>query len=145
MRASLDVGAEVITTAGLYGTVALVEDDSVLLEVAPGVTNRYAKGAIARVLNAGPGAAETWTGGRPGRARRPAGATTWTRATSTATPAGRPTPTTGCLGGGPDSGDEPGPADGRDAAAVSLTSAPARPARTTRKPEERTPWPPRHS
>lgn len=51
VRASLEVGAEVITTAGLYGTVAHVDDEAVLLEVAPGVTNRYAKGAVARVLS----------------------------------------------------------------------------------------------
>ncbi len=50
IRDSLQVGAEVLTTAGLYGTVAHVDDDAVLLEVAPGVTNRYAKGAIARIL-----------------------------------------------------------------------------------------------
>ena len=50
IRNSLQVGAEVMTTAGLYGTVAHVDDDAVLLEVAPGVTNRYAKGAIARIL-----------------------------------------------------------------------------------------------
>ena len=51
IRSSLRVGAEVMTTAGLYGTVAHVDDDAVLLEVAPGVTNRYAKGAVARILS----------------------------------------------------------------------------------------------
>jgi preprotein translocase subunit YajC len=39
-----------VTTSGLYGTVSAVEDDVVVLEVAPGVTNRYAKQAIMRVL-----------------------------------------------------------------------------------------------
>jgi len=43
-------GAEVVTTSGLYGTVSAVEDDVVVLQVAPGVTNRYAKQAIMRVL-----------------------------------------------------------------------------------------------
>jgi preprotein translocase subunit YajC len=43
-------GVEVMTTSGLYGTVSAVEDDIVMLEVAPGVTNRYAKQAIMRVL-----------------------------------------------------------------------------------------------
>ena len=51
IRSSLQVGAEVMTTAGLYGTVAHVDDDAVLLEVAPGVTNRYANAAVARVLS----------------------------------------------------------------------------------------------
>jgi preprotein translocase subunit YajC len=46
----LEPGAEVVTTSGLYGTVSAVEDDVVVLEVAPGVTNRYAKQAIMRVL-----------------------------------------------------------------------------------------------
>jgi preprotein translocase subunit YajC len=58
IRASLQVGAEVMTTAGLYGTVAHVDDDAVLLEVAPGVTNRYAKGAVARILSAPEAAGE---------------------------------------------------------------------------------------
>jgi len=48
IQASLRPGLEVMTTAGLYATVAAVEDDVVLLEVAPGVVNRYAKGAVAR-------------------------------------------------------------------------------------------------
>jgi preprotein translocase subunit YajC len=47
---SLRPGLEVMTTAGLYATVSSIEDDVVLLEVAPGVVNRYAKGAVARVI-----------------------------------------------------------------------------------------------
>ncbi len=39
-----------VTIGGLYGTVTGVEDDSVLLEVAPGVQTRYARPAIARVV-----------------------------------------------------------------------------------------------
>ena len=39
-----------MTTAGLYGRIAQVDDDSVLLEVAPGVTNRYVRAAVARVV-----------------------------------------------------------------------------------------------
>jgi preprotein translocase subunit YajC len=50
VRNALEVGAEVITTSGLYGTVAHLDDDAVLLEVAPGVTNRYIKAAIGKVL-----------------------------------------------------------------------------------------------
>ena len=50
VQSRLVPGAEVVTTSGLYGTVSAVEDDVVVLEVAPGVTNRYAKQAIMRVL-----------------------------------------------------------------------------------------------
>jgi preprotein translocase subunit YajC len=50
VQSQLVPGVQVVTTAGLYGTVSAVEDDVVVLEVAPGVTNRYAKQAIMRVL-----------------------------------------------------------------------------------------------
>ncbi|MEU6022759.1 preprotein translocase subunit YajC [Micromonospora sp. NPDC048871] len=50
MQTGLSVGDEVVTIGGLYGTVSGVEDDSVLLEVAPGVQTRYARPAIARVV-----------------------------------------------------------------------------------------------
>ena len=47
---SLDIGDEVMTIGGLYGTVRRLEDDRVTLEVAPGVDLQYAKSAIARRL-----------------------------------------------------------------------------------------------
>nr|WP_230415748.1 preprotein translocase subunit YajC [Micromonospora tarapacensis] len=50
MQSALSPGDEVVTIGGLYGTVTGVEDDSVLLEVAPGVQTRYARPAIARVV-----------------------------------------------------------------------------------------------
>jgi preprotein translocase subunit YajC len=50
MQESVAVGSPVLTIGGLYGTVVEVDDESVTLEVAPGVTNRYARGAIAKVL-----------------------------------------------------------------------------------------------
>jgi preprotein translocase subunit YajC len=40
-----------MTTAGLYGTLVTVDDESVLLETSPGVTSRWARPAIARVLD----------------------------------------------------------------------------------------------
>lgn len=49
-QSALSPGVRVMTTAGLYATVTAVEDDAVLLEVAPGVVCRYAKPAVARVL-----------------------------------------------------------------------------------------------
>jgi preprotein translocase subunit YajC len=43
---TLRVGDEVMTTAGLYGTVAALDDDIVTLEVAPGTNLRFARGAV---------------------------------------------------------------------------------------------------
>ena len=45
-------GQEVMTTSGLYATVASVEDDVVVLQASPGVTTRWAKAAIARIVPA---------------------------------------------------------------------------------------------
>lgn len=50
VQQSLQPGVEVMTTAGLFATVSSVEDDVVVLEVAPGVLNRYVKAAVARVV-----------------------------------------------------------------------------------------------
>jgi preprotein translocase subunit YajC len=50
MQAALSAGDEVVTIGGLYGTVTGVDDETVLLEVAPGVQTRYARPAIARVV-----------------------------------------------------------------------------------------------
>lgn len=50
MRNTLLPGVEVMTTAGLYGTVVDVADDVVTLEVSPGVTHRYVRAAIAKVV-----------------------------------------------------------------------------------------------
>ncbi|MER7417492.1 preprotein translocase subunit YajC [Micromonospora peucetia] len=51
MQSALAPGDEVVTIGGLYGTVTGVDDDTVLLEVAPGVQTRYARPAIARVVS----------------------------------------------------------------------------------------------
>ena len=51
LQASLTPGQEVMTTSGLIATVAAVEEDEVLLEAAPGLTLRWAKPAVARVLS----------------------------------------------------------------------------------------------
>ncbi|MDG4780562.1 preprotein translocase subunit YajC [Micromonospora sp. WMMD961] len=50
MQSGLGPGDEVVTIGGLYGTVTGIEDDTVLIEVAPGVQTRYARPAIARVV-----------------------------------------------------------------------------------------------
>jgi preprotein translocase subunit YajC len=47
---STEVGDEVVTIGGLFGVVREVDDDSVLLEVAPGTELRFLRSAIARKL-----------------------------------------------------------------------------------------------
>ena len=50
LQRSLAVGQEVMTTSGLYGRIVTLEDEVVVLETAPGVTSRWARGAVARVV-----------------------------------------------------------------------------------------------
>lgn len=50
--AGLAVGDEVMTSAGLFGTITALDDEDVRLEVAPGVVVRFARGAVARSLTA---------------------------------------------------------------------------------------------
>jgi preprotein translocase subunit YajC len=52
MTQSTQVGDEVVTIGGLFGVVREVDDDSVLLEVAPGTELRFLRTAIARKLTA---------------------------------------------------------------------------------------------
>lgn len=44
-------GQRVMTTAGLFATVVAIEDDAVVLEIAPGVEARFVKQAIGQVLD----------------------------------------------------------------------------------------------
>lgn len=50
MQASMGPGDEVVTVGGLYGTIQSVDDDTVMLEIAPDVVSRYARAAISRVV-----------------------------------------------------------------------------------------------
>lgn len=50
MQSSISAGDEVVTIGGLYGTVSSMDDETVMLEVSPGVHERYARPAIARVV-----------------------------------------------------------------------------------------------
>ena len=45
--AALHVGDQVMTGSGLYGTITVLEDDLAWLEIAPGVTVKLARRAIA--------------------------------------------------------------------------------------------------
>lgn len=47
---AVDVGDEVVTIGGAYGTVRAMDDEALTLEVAPGVNIRFSRGAIARRL-----------------------------------------------------------------------------------------------
>ena len=46
--ASLQVGDEVMTTSGIYGTVTALDDESATLEIAPNTPVRFARGAVAQ-------------------------------------------------------------------------------------------------
>jgi preprotein translocase subunit YajC len=50
LQNTLGVGAEVVTVGGLYGTVVEIDGDTVDLEVAPGIVNRYARAAVGKVV-----------------------------------------------------------------------------------------------
>jgi preprotein translocase subunit YajC len=50
MLASLQKGAKVMTTGGMYGTVAQMQDQVVTLQIADGVRVRYALSAIQTVI-----------------------------------------------------------------------------------------------
>lgn len=48
--ARLEVGDEVMTTSGLFGTIVALDDETVSLEIAPGTVARFARGAVARLV-----------------------------------------------------------------------------------------------
>jgi preprotein translocase subunit YajC len=50
MVAALQVGDRVITAGGIHGTLLVVEDDTVEIEVAPGVVLTLARAAIAKKI-----------------------------------------------------------------------------------------------
>jgi preprotein translocase subunit YajC len=58
-QSSVEPGARVRTTAGMYATVIAVDGDDVILEVAPGVEVRYMKRAIMEVVSPGDEPEET--------------------------------------------------------------------------------------
>jgi preprotein translocase subunit YajC len=51
MQGMIQPGQRVMTTAGMLATVVAVEDDGVVLEIAPGVEARFVKQAIGQVLD----------------------------------------------------------------------------------------------
>ncbi|GIJ47760.1 hypothetical protein Val02_46460 [Virgisporangium aliadipatigenens] len=51
MQSHIGPGDEVLTIGGLFGVVQEIDDEYVVLEVATGITNRYARTAISSVVN----------------------------------------------------------------------------------------------
>ncbi|KXP01586.1 preprotein translocase subunit YajC [Tsukamurella pseudospumae] len=50
MQESLTTGTKVMTSTGLYGTVVGLGEDTIDLEIAPGVTTTWVRRAVAKVL-----------------------------------------------------------------------------------------------
>ena len=55
LQQKLAPGQQIMTTAGLYGTVVEVLDDVLVLEAAPGVHVRWARPAVAKIVTPGAG------------------------------------------------------------------------------------------
>jgi preprotein translocase subunit YajC len=51
MLSALDLGDEVVTAGGIYGTITAMDDDVVHVQVAPEVTLRLARRAITSVVH----------------------------------------------------------------------------------------------
>jgi preprotein translocase subunit YajC len=51
LAAGLRVGQDVVTTSGLFGTIAALDDEVVTLLVSPGVELRFDRRAVGRVLD----------------------------------------------------------------------------------------------
>lgn len=49
MQSSLTVGDEIVLTSGVYGTVGELHDGHLLVEVAPGVSIKVARGAVGTI------------------------------------------------------------------------------------------------
>jgi preprotein translocase subunit YajC len=50
LLSAIEVGDEVLTSSGMFGRITEIEDDEIVLEVAPGLNLRFVRGAIARRL-----------------------------------------------------------------------------------------------
>jgi preprotein translocase subunit YajC len=50
MLSELEVGSEILTAGGLYGTVRTVGDDELVVEIAPGTNVKLDKRAVAMVV-----------------------------------------------------------------------------------------------
>jgi preprotein translocase subunit YajC len=55
MQSALEVGDRLMLASGIHGTLLDVSDETVSVEIAPGVAVTVARGAIGKMLDAGPG------------------------------------------------------------------------------------------
>ena len=51
LLSNLQIGDEIVTAGGIYGTISEVEDDDVTVEIAPNTHVRMAKRAVAGILS----------------------------------------------------------------------------------------------
>lgn len=51
LQSSLQVGQQVVTTSGMYARIEAIEDDVVVLEPSRGVSLRFARAAVSRVVS----------------------------------------------------------------------------------------------
>ena len=86
VQRSLGVGDEVLTTAGLYGTVVALDDQSVTIEVSPGVTNRYVRQAVSQVVTKAGEATTAEEATEPTRTATPVDPITETKASDVVDP-----------------------------------------------------------
>jgi len=54
MHESLVPGARVMTTSGLHGTVTAIADDTIELEIAPGLRTTWVRAAVREIVVPGP-------------------------------------------------------------------------------------------
>ena len=50
LLSNLQIGDEIVTAGGIYGTISAVQDDEVTVEIAPNTHVRMAKRAVAAIL-----------------------------------------------------------------------------------------------
>jgi preprotein translocase subunit YajC len=50
MQAAMGPGDEIVTVGGLYGTIRELDQETVLLEIAPDVTAKFARAAVGKVV-----------------------------------------------------------------------------------------------
>ena len=51
MQRALAVGDDVMLTSGVYGTLTAIDEETVRVEIAPGVTVKVARGAVGRRID----------------------------------------------------------------------------------------------
>lgn len=59
MMSALAPGTQVMTTAGVYGTLVSIDDEDAEIEIAPGVVIRVVKAAIGKVVETEPAPSES--------------------------------------------------------------------------------------